>query len=419
MKIVELRADNFKRLRAVEIRPGAGVQVISGRNAQGKSSVLDAVWAALGGKSASPDRPIRDGEKTARVTVDLGDYIVTRRWTADDKSTLVVESKDGAQYKSPQAMLDGLLGGLSFDPLAFMRSPSAKQAETLRQIAGVDTRALDSRRDEAYSSRTEAARVLKAQQANLGAMPEVEAPEHPVHVASLMDAIQNAEAELRRRDAVRARAKHLESEVDTIMAQIADLQAKAEAKNDERRRGDETVAAFNPPPDVAALREQVRNADEVNQRVRAKSDRAAQIGLVAKSADAVQKLNAEIDLVDAQRTSLLSVAKFPVPGLSVDGDSPTYKGLPLAQASGAEQLRVSLAIASALNAKLRVALVRDGSLLDEDGLATVATWAEEQGLQVLLERVAKKGETVGIVIEDGAVSAIEEAADPFPLSGAE
>ncbi|NGZ99665.1 AAA family ATPase [Nocardioides sp. W3-2-3] len=54
----------MKRLKAVEITPDGTMQVISGRNAQGKTSVLDAIWLALGGGTAArtTPRPIRDGE---------------------------------------------------------------------------------------------------------------------------------------------------------------------------------------------------------------------------------------------------------------------------------------------------------------------------------------------------------------------
>ena len=68
MKIVELRAENVKRLKAVEITPDGTLQVIGGRNAQGKSSVLDAIWLALAEK-------VRDGMHTvemARTAVRAG-----------------------------------------------------------------------------------------------------------------------------------------------------------------------------------------------------------------------------------------------------------------------------------------------------------------------------------------------------------
>lgn len=65
--------------------------------------------------------PIRDGQDRAAITLDLGEYRVTRTFMPGN-SYLNVESADGAAFKSPQALLDGLVGQLSFDPLAFVRA---------------------------------------------------------------------------------------------------------------------------------------------------------------------------------------------------------------------------------------------------------------------------------------------------------
>lgn len=53
MKIIRLDAANVKRLKAVEITPDGTLQVVTGANGAGKSSVLDAIWLALGGGPAS------------------------------------------------------------------------------------------------------------------------------------------------------------------------------------------------------------------------------------------------------------------------------------------------------------------------------------------------------------------------------
>jgi recombinational DNA repair ATPase RecF len=119
LKLVELRAENVKRLKAVRIKPDGNIVQITGRNAQGKTSVLDSIWYALQGR-AKCDRPIRDGAESAEVEVNLGDLIVKRKWT-DKGSYLSVENLEGAVYKSPQAILDKLVGELTFDPLAFTR----------------------------------------------------------------------------------------------------------------------------------------------------------------------------------------------------------------------------------------------------------------------------------------------------------
>ena len=71
MKIISLTAENVKRLRAVHIEPDGSLVVIAGRNGQGKTSVLDSIWYALGGGPASKttQRPIRDGQDKAALTI--------------------------------------------------------------------------------------------------------------------------------------------------------------------------------------------------------------------------------------------------------------------------------------------------------------------------------------------------------------
>jgi DNA repair exonuclease SbcCD ATPase subunit len=106
MTITKLTIQNLMKISLAEITPEGNMVVIAGKNGQGKTSILNSFAFALGGKRLIPERPIKDGETSAQVTVELDDYTVTRRWTANDKSTVKIESKDGAIYKSPQNMLD-------------------------------------------------------------------------------------------------------------------------------------------------------------------------------------------------------------------------------------------------------------------------------------------------------------------------
>ena len=103
-------------------------------------------------------------------------------------------------------------------------------------------------------------------------------------------------------------------------------------------------------------------------------------------------------------------AKLPIEGLGLADGEVLFNGNPLDQASDAEQLRVSMAIAAAMSPTLRVIIVRDGSLLDEEGLKIVAQWADERDMQVWMERVDSSG-TVGFYIEDGSLAAASTAED--------
>ena len=61
-----------------------------------------------------------------------------------------------------------------------------------------------------------------------------------------------------------------------------------------------------------------------------------------------------------------------------------------------------MAVGLAVNPKLRVLLIRDGSLLDEDNFATIAAMAEEADAQVWIERVGE-GAECSVIISDGMV----------------
>lgn len=168
MRILNLVAENFKRLQVVEIKPDGSLIQVQGKNAQGKSSVLDAIWAALGGKKAIPGEPIRRGADEARIELLLGDdqkteYVVKRTFGRGREPQIVVEAPDGARYATPQTLLDGLLGALSFDPLAFARmAPKDQAAELQKLVPDVDFDAIDAANRGDYERRTAINREAKA-----------------------------------------------------------------------------------------------------------------------------------------------------------------------------------------------------------------------------------------------------------------
>lgn len=70
MKVLRLSWRNFRNLRAGEFEPCAGVNVIFGQNAQGKTNLLEALWLFTGGRSfrgAKDAELICRGEETAEL----------------------------------------------------------------------------------------------------------------------------------------------------------------------------------------------------------------------------------------------------------------------------------------------------------------------------------------------------------------
>jgi DNA repair exonuclease SbcCD ATPase subunit len=433
-KIVRLQAENVKRLRAVEIAPDGALVVVSGKNGAGKSSVLDAIWMALGGKRAFPRRPVREGADEASIRLELdGGIVVTRTIKPDGSTTLHVTSADGARYPSPQSMLDALVAGLSFDPLAFSRMKPAEQRELLRKLVGLDTSEIDRRRASRYEARTVVGREVRRLQGEITGYPRHEAPAEEVDVAALAAELREIDeqhlrscraadraAELAKSltmarehlEDLRREERELEQRLTHLRSRIAEgethviprREAELEAARDEERKLVEARRDREP------VERRLRNAESINALVRQNRRRAELDRKLVETQATYEQLTQEIDALDAQRAEAIAGASYPLPGLALDEHGVLLNGIPLEQASSAEQLRASVAIGLALNPRLRVLLVRDGSLLDADSLRMVAELAAQADAQVWLEMVAT-GEDVGVVIEDGAVRAAREAAE--------
>jgi hypothetical protein len=160
--------------------------------------------------------------------------------------------------------------------------------------------------------------------------------------------------------------------------------------------------------DPAPIRQRIADAEGTNAKARANAERARVAAELEEARARAGALTALIDALDADKAMQLAEAKFPVEGLAFDEGGVRLNGVPFSQASAAEQLRVSVAMGLAMNPRLRVLLIRDGSLLDDDSLALVAAMAAESDAQVWMERVGD-GAECSVVIEDGAVRAAEVA----------
>lgn len=399
MRIVELKAENVKRLHAVRIVPDSDMVVIAGKNGQGKSSVLDAIEMALGGQSCLPPKPVHEGSDSAYIKLKLDNgLVVKRKISSDGKSTLHVESQDGAKYSSPQSMLNAMLGELSFDPLSFSRMKPKEQLEALRKIAGIDTASLDQERKFAYDQRTEINREIKRLESEIASFSgDLSVQSEEIDVGELMSKLKIAQE-------IENKKTNINQTMYEIHTEIKDLTSQIKNKEDRFNALQIQYEALlkEPCEDVALIQKEIVDSQRTNEQVRQKRKRLSVEENLLSHNRMQEKITQEIKQLDDKKESLIKSAKLPMKNISFDDEHVLLDGIPFEQASSAEQLRASVAMGIALNPKLRVLLVRDGSLLDSDSLKLLAQMAEEHDCQVWVERVDTT-DGVGIVIEDGEV----------------
>lgn len=244
-KIIGLQIENLRRITKVDFTPdGRALTIIGGENEQGKSSFLDAISILLGGKPVACDVPVRTGADKAVIKGTFladswdafeGTMTVKRTITKAGTWSVEVSAKDGAIYKSPQAVIERIFGK-SLDPSEFANADDRKRIEMLKALIGCDFTALDAAREEAYAERTIVNREVKRLESVLASLPHFpDAPEAEVPMAVSIKEPEEIKPELLSVSALNAslddarrlneKNRQARAEFQTVLDRIADARA--------------------------------------------------------------------------------------------------------------------------------------------------------------------------------------------------
>ena len=408
LTITRLEVENVKRIRYVQITPDGALVVIGGMNDQGKSSLTDAIRMLLGGEKMVPESAVRRGETEAHVVGHLGDeLIVERHFVAGGRSSLVVKDADGFKMSSPQTILNKLYTALSFDPLAFAQEKNVqKQSRMLQEALGLDFADVDARRAQAAEERKTAHRFERDVEGRLrGMLLHPGAPKHEVSTGELVSKASAIEAHKAKRARAEDAVRRAQSDVDRIRVEL-------ERAEDTLRLREQDLEII-PEPEALDVSTELRELEAVNKKVRENKAHQDVTDQLTSATQEVERLQGIIDGCDAEKAGMIAKARFPVEGLSFRAEDGAIlmNGLPLDQAAESQRIRLSVAIGFAMNPRLKVLLVRQGSELDSKALRLVAEMAREHEGQVWIEKVSEDGKGCSVVLEDGAVKASAEAAE--------
>lgn len=435
--VIGVEASNFHRLRVAEVRiaPGGRFVRVTGKNGAGKTSLLRAIRAALGGAGEVLDHALNDEAEEAKgeIRIELTNgFTIERRFTESaPKGYLTVTGPDGGKHG--QAKLSGWLGSLSFDPLAFFDLKPERQRAVLLSLGRDVTLGdqLDAIREERRAVFDERTPWISGQRRHRAVpKPEGERPT-PVNASAEMERLQALQLAQREREdleraisaagdrvsrlaghsvALAARIRDREEEIRRIEQAIAEERKEMEALSEEIQRVEggrnQDAERLDAMPrvdrEIEAVHARMAAVEEMNAALEPwrEWDRA-QVELESANAE-VAKLTERIDELHATERRLIAEAGIPVPGLSFDPESgdPLLNGRPLAVASGAERIRLAVNVAQAANPDLHICLVDEANDLDLEQLGELDRLAREHGFQVWGCRVGIEGPGE-IVVEDG------------------
>lgn len=415
MKINRLEIENVKRIHAAVVEPSQnGLTIIGGKNRQGKTSVLDAIAWALGGKKYQPSQAVNaDSTIPPRLKVIMDNGLVVER--KGKNSDLKVTDPTGR--KGGQQLLDEFVEELALNLPKFMEASGKEKANTLLQIIGVGPQLaeLEQQEKNLYQERLYVGRTADQKEKFAKEQPYYpDAPQEPVSPSELIRQQQdilarNGEKARIRANAAEAERKAAAAEQALSMAFGAAAEAEKrleEAKAAYNKAMEEKEIAFSSAEDAgedestAELEANIADIESINIKVRANLNKLQAEEDAKEYRDKYTLLSQQIEEVRSEKTALLDNADLPLPGLSVMDGELVYNGQKWDNMSSAEQMIVSASIVRKLNPKCGFVLLDKLEAMDLDTLQEFEQWLEQEGLQAIATRVST-GEECSIIITDG------------------
>ena len=430
MQISRIKISNILGVEELDFSP-AGFTEIAGPNGSGKTSVLEAVKAALqGGHDATL---LRKGADKGEVVLVLDDGTEIKRRVGEKASTTDVV-RGGKKIARPGETLKALTDMLSVNPVDFLTArkqdrvrvlleamPLEADAEKLTEIVGFEVKEqpgthalqlIEQVHTKVYDERTGTNRAVREKEGTIKQLRDAIPPAPPgidgdeTALDARLREIDSAKTtELERisnkldgirkemQDSIEAIKAEAQAKIDAERAKLAEIEGKAGTQREkslqkfaaEREPVAAQLATIRTNRDLAARRAQTLDTIET-----------LETELETLSEDA-ERQTAALAALDQYKSDLL--ASLPIPGLELRDGEVFRDDVPFDRLNTAQQVDVAVEIAKLRAGELGVICVDGLELLDSKALQAFRDRALDSGLQLFITRVAD-GDELSINSED-------------------
>lgn len=408
MKISYLKIENTKRISILEYIPRENVIIVGGKNGHGKTSTLDSIMMALGGKKLLTEKPVKEGADQSVIEFGIDDkYRVRRTTLPNGDSRLELFDWEGGVLSAGQTILNGLISERSINCQDFLRLEPKKQKQILSDLVGLDLTAINAKEKKLEEERLFIGRDLKKQEALFSQLPfysdapntllekgelETEFAEINNNNCKRFEAIENRKWLIE--EGIRA-----ENEIKGLKNRIHELEQKVVSLKNQIEETDAKLLSLS-ESDIDSIIIKIQTIDEANAKILANKKREEERQILIRLNKEHAGKEIEIKELREYKQQLLRDCKFPIEGLSFSEDGLLFNGIPFSEAASFEKILVSAAIGMSLDPKLRILLIRDGSLLDDEQLDRLSLLASKWNCQCWVEKVGNVG---NIILEEGRV----------------
>ena len=434
---------NIAKAMKMQFDDDGKVVVLTGANGAGKSTILMSIWIALGGvkyikrpKGYPKSEIINIDNTTAKISLVLKgvsrDIEVVRTISQESDSeeagaitsSLKVKSTDGESIS--QEWLDGLLNSIAIEPMQLSAMTVDEQQQVIKDSVGIDTEMFEQRRAVVIADKGAYDRSIHHKNNALielndqwdGELAEAKDADNVVDVSKIaqeLSAMHDFNRKQKEQAALIEQTKREHKKMvdgnNDINRTIADLEQKLEKQKEIRTKMQEVYGAFvkdakmiaepEALKDTSLLEAKMKTAQSYTDRVIAIKEYKKIAEQLENEKENVRGMKAKIEAINKEEAEAFS--KFPVEDVTFDRQRGLiYKGVAIREASTSQKIMIGLLMSKAINPKLKLIQIRNGSLLDDNAIKVVDDFAKETGMTVMIETVREKfGDTVFEIVDGG------------------
>lgn len=408
MKIAHLKVSNILGIDELEFVPG-GFNEISGKNGQGKTSVLEAIKSVL--KTGHDATLLRKDAEKGETVILLDDGTELRRRITEATSTTDVR-RDGKKVARPGETVGALIDMLSVNPVDFLRAPKKDRVrvllesmplevdtEKLSDMSGIDVKAqtgvhalqiIQQVYTQVFDARTGTNRAVREKESTIKQLEQAIPP--------VPDGAEGDEADLQEKIAAIDEASS--AEMGRIDGKLKTLREETAEKISQLRE------------DLAAM--ETRAATQRTKKSQEFAEQRAPLSLQLKSIQSNRDLHARraqtLETIGVMRTELETLTEeaatqttaledieqyksdlldsLPIPGLEVKDGEISRGGVAFDRLNTAQQVDIAVEIAKLRAGELGIICIDGIELLDTASYEAFRDRALESDLQLFVTRVS-------------------------------
>lgn len=381
MKVEKIYVKNLRQIDEIETNFKWCTAIVTGGNNKGKSTLLRSIIERLRGDTTNI---VKDWQKTWECERTFTDWSKLYREINEEKEKIEYTTKEGIKTSKIKEIV-WFLFGKWFDIDVFLQSQPKEQKEILQKLVWIDFTEIDAIYNQAYEDRTNKNAIMKSEQAKISDMVIVECKEEKKDISEMQNVLIEIEKKNEQINSVeskmidkKTRQKQLEEEIIRLQEENMNIIGEIEKWKNRLKE--------NKKQDTQKIREEIEEQIKINDIHKNNEYVVTMQNSFENAKKEREDADQKVKKIEKEKNDMIKSAKMPQ-WFEFWDDCILFNWYKLDKSHlSSSQTYIAWLMLASMNMWEVETLTFDASYLDKNSLQQIENRANENNLQLLIER---------------------------------